>query len=745
MKRMSENVQYADVIVDISHESVDRAFQYRIPDFLADKLEPGMPVSIPFGAGNAKRMGYVTGISENPRYPVEKIKELYGIAEEDVSVEASLIRLAGFIKKQYGSTMIAALKTVLPVRQKVKSQEKRTLELAMDTARARLCLDEMKRKRQTARARLLEALIREGPLAYESVTGGLNISAKTVREMETRGYLRLKSENSYRLPVKAVQAGVPPKKLSGNQRYIVDEIRKELDFGNRRVFLLHGITGSGKTEVYMELIDGVVKQGRQAIVLIPEIALTYQTVQRFVDRFGGRVSVMNSRLSQGEKYDQCERARKGELDVIIGPRSALFTPFPRLGMIIIDEEHEGSYKSESMPRYHARDVALEMAGYHDAGVVLGSATPSMESYYKAMNGEYRLFTLKERLSGGSLPSVYTVDLREELKEGNRSIFSRRLRELIADRLGKKEQIMLFLNRRGYAGFISCRSCGHVMKCPHCDVSLSEHRGGKLICHYCGYEQPSVKKCPECGSPYILGFKAGTQQIEEQLARFFPQARVLRMDADTTRRKESYDQILSAFARQEADILVGTQMIVKGHDFPMVTLVGVLAADLSLHCNDFRAGERTFQLLTQAAGRAGRGSRPGEVVIQTYQPEHYSVIYAAKQDYEGFYEAELAYRELGGYPPAQHMLAVLAAAGDEGRAADVAAGLAGKARENTRYVIGPAPGAISKIKDVYRYVFYIKHREYAELVRIKDILEHYIEERDYKKENIQFDFDPMNTY
>ncbi|MDE6674498.1 MAG: primosomal protein N', partial [Acetatifactor sp.] len=338
----------------------------------------------------------------------------------------------------------------------------------------------------------------------------------------------------------------------------------------------------------------------------PEIALTYQTLMRFYRRFGDRVSVLNSSLSAGEKYDQCERARCGDIDVIIGPRSALFVPFPEVGLILMDEEHEASYKSESTPKYHARETAIYLASLYGASVVLGSATPSMEAAYRAGLGQFRPLYLTRRLTGGSLPQVYTIDLREELRQGNRSIFSRKLQELLADRLDRGQQSMLFINRRGFAGFISCRACGHVMKCPHCDVSLSEHKGGRLVCHYCGYETPGVHICPSCGSKYISGFRAGTQQIEERLQAMFPTMRILRMDADTTRTKDSYEQILSAFAAGEADVLVGTQMIVKGHDFPNVTLVGVLAADLSLSVGDYRAGERTFQLLTQAAGRAGRG-------------------------------------------------------------------------------------------------------------------------------------------
>lgn len=430
---------------------------------------------------------------------------------------------------------------------------------------------------------------------------------------------------------------------------------------------------------------------------------------------------------------------------MIGPRSALFTPFLKLGVIIIDEEHESSYKSEAMPKYHARETALQIAAMCGASVVMGSATPSVDAYYRAKKGEYRLYQMCTRAAGSMLPSVYTVDLREELKQGNRSVFSRRLKELMEQRLQRGEQTMLFLNRRGYAGFVSCRACGKVMKCPHCDVSLSEHRNGMLVCHYCGYEERKMQKCPVCGSKYLMGFKAGTEQIEEAIHREFPTARVLRMDADTTRRKGSYEKILSSFAEEEADILLGTQMIVKGHDFKSVTLVGVLAADLSLNQNDYRAGERTFQLLTQAAGRAGRGDKPGEVVIQTYQPEHYSIVHAAAQDYEGFYEEEILYREMLRYPPVEHMLAVLICSAEQEKGMELAKRLSEKAQEQEVRIVGPAEAAVGKISDMYRHLFYVRHEDYQMLVRCKDVLEKELREMELRSQTVQFDFDPMSCY
>lgn len=745
--------RFANIIIDISHEKVDRPFQYKIPPGLQGLLEPGSSVKVPFGAGNRLRQGYVIEVTDRAEYPPEKLKEVDSIIKDSVSVEADAVKLASWMKRTYGSTMIAALKTVLPVKQAMKPKEKKKIVRKMNREEVTSLLGECMRKHQSARARLLSQLAAEPVLPYELVTGKLNISPSTLRSLEGAGVLSVEAENYYRNPVRIETGPEIRNRLSDEQKKISDQILTDYDEGIRKTYLIHGITGSGKTEVYLSLIEGMIARGKQCIVLIPEIALTYQTLLRFYKRFGDRVSVMNSTLSAGEKYDQCERAKRGDIDVIIGPRSALFVPFSNLGMIVMDEEHEGSYKSESMPRYHARETAGFLAGLKRASLVLGSATPSLEAYSRAKCGEYGLFTLNRRLTGGTLPSVYTIDLREELKKGNRSIFSMKLQELMEQRLQRKEQIMLFLNRRGYAGFVSCRSCGYVMKCPHCDVSLSQHVGGRMVCHYCGYETRQPDKCPTCSSPYILGFKAGTQQIEEQLHKRFPGARVLRMDADTTRRKDSYEEILSAFSEEKADILVGTQMIVKGHDFPNVTLVGVLAADLSLNDSDYRCGERTFQLLTQAAGRAGRGEKPGEVVIQTYRPDHYSIVRAASQNYEAFYEEEMLYRELAGYPPASHMMAILVTSKEEQTGKKLAREIgnilkemwADTERKDRVNIIGPASACVSKINDIYRFVIYCKHKDYDSLVACKDKIEGYLNETVHREQSVQFDFDPMDSY
>ena len=575
-------------------------------------------------------------------------------------------------------------------------------------------------------------------------------SSSVIQGLERDGVVRQISRVQYRNPFagKFEQTGIQ-RTLTEEQKNAVDGIWDEYAQGIRKTYLLEGVTGSGKTEVYMELISRVIAEGKQAIVLIPEIALTFQTVRRFYERFGDRVSVMHSRLSEGERYDQFLRAKAGEIDVMIGPRSALFTPFSQIGVMIIDEEHEGAYKSETVPRYDAREVAAVRAKKHGASLILGSATPSVETSRRAREGKFGWYRLTSRIGQAILPEVSVVDLREELRDGNRSIFSRRLLSAMDDRLKKRQQTMLFLNRRGLSGFVSCRSCGKSIRCPHCDVTLSLHKDGSLRCHYCGYRIPMPKNCPSCGSPYISGFRAGTQQIEREVHRLFPQARVLRMDYDTTRTRESYEQILSAFGNGQADILVGTQMIVKGHDFPDVTLVGIVAADISLYASDYRAAERTFQLLTQAVGRAGRGSKAGEAVIQTYMPEHYSIQTAAKQDYDAFYEQEILYRELMGYPPVDEMLGIYLSGKDLEKLESCAEQLAEwirNAHVEGLCLIGPADAALARKNDSYRKVIYMKHEKKIILLKIKKLLEQQIAGTDnWNDIFIQFDYNPLQAY
>lgn len=744
-------MKFANIIVDISLEKLDRTFQYRVPEELQGILKEGMQVRIPFGNGGRTLTGYVLELTDTCEWDEKKLKPILGLAEKGIRLEGQLIALAAWMRRTYGSTMNQALKTVLPVKKSVQEKISRKVRLAVTKEEAEAALAEMERKHQTARVRIIKALLEQTgqDMDYAAAQKELGLTAATARKLMELGLIRIEADTIFRNPIRPSEVQAHPFTLYPAQQAIVEDVAARAAAGDLRPSLIHGVTGSGKTEVYMELIAAVLEQGKEAVVLIPEIALTFQTVLRFYRRFGDQVSIIHSKLSAGERYDQFERARRGEVKVMIGPRSALFTPFPRLGVIVIDEEHEGSYKSENAPRYHAREAAIERARMCGAFVVLGSATPSVDSYERTKEGLYRLYELPFRVENRAMPETEVVDLREELRMGNRSIFSARLKELMEDRLRKGEQIMLFLNRRGYAGFVSCRACGHVIKCPHCDVSLSLHHGGRMVCHYCGYQTVQPKKCPSCGSAYIGAFRAGTQQVAEAAAKTFPGARILRMDFDTTRQKGGYERILEAFSKKQADILVGTQMIVKGHDFPGVTLVGALAADLSLYAGDYRAAERTFQLLVQAAGRAGRGTTPGTAVIQTYSPEHYSIETAADQDYKAFFEKEMAFRRMMNYPPAAHLMALYLMSEDEEALNRGAVRLKALAISHTRQeiaLIGPSDAGLSKLKDVYRKVLYLKCTEMNYLTEWKGWLEAVLpKEKQLSTFNIQFDMDPVNPF
>ena len=524
--------KYANIIVDISHEKLDKTFQYLVPEELQAQVEVGVLVDIPFG--NRSITGYVVELTNEAEFEESRLKPIIGVKQGSVPIESQLIELAGWMRDNYGGTMNQALKTVIPIKQKTKAIERKRLKLLIDREEAIHTLALYEAKHATAKAKLLRALMEDMILDQSLVTQKLHVSTNTIKSLEKDKVIEIEITKEYRNPVNHLESKGYHLTLNEKQQEIVDKITQDMEAGEPKTYLLKGVTGSGKTEVYMELIAETIAKGKQAIVLIPEIALTFQTVMRFYNRFGDRVSIMNSRLSQGERYDQYLRAKNGDIDIMIGPRSALFVPFERLGLIIIDEEHESSYKSETIPRYHARETAIKRACQNGASVVLGSATPSLDSYYHAKTGKYELLELTQRVQEKPLPNCEVIDLREELRNGNRSILSERLQELMEDRLAKKQQIMLFINRRGVAGFMSCRACGHVIKCPHCDVSLSQHNNGKMVCHYCGYEEPEPSLCPECGSKYISGFKAGTQKIEEMVSKRFPQARVLRMDFDTTR-------------------------------------------------------------------------------------------------------------------------------------------------------------------------------------------------------------------
>lgn len=727
---MSE--RYADVIVDLTAK-LDRVFQYRIPDELAGQIVPGTCVEIPFGRSDRITRGYVIGIQETPGIDPARIKAIAAVSGRGIGAESGLIRLAAWMKKTYGSSMIQALRTTLPVRERETRKTEDEIGLAVDDTRAEEILSEYRRKHFSAKERLLALLIRKKRVNRAEAQKELKVTLPTIRSMEKEGVIRVDSSEIDRLPSVLLSGGREPGEpavLSREQTAVRDGILRSFREEPDRPCFLAGVTGSGKTLVYMDLAERTLSEGMEVIVLIPEIALSWQIVRRFAARFGKKVAVLHSRMGKAERYDEFERVKRGEAKIVIGPRSALFTPFSNPGLIIIDEEQESAYQSDETPRYDAREAAIERGRIEDARVLLGSATPSFDSFYRAETGRYRLFTMKERYGGAVLPAVSVVDMRRELRAGNTSMLSGALKAEIAKRLDRHEQTILFLNKRGFTSFISCRSCGHVIKCPHCDVSLTAHRGGKLICHYCGYEQPMVQRCPECGSPHISGFRAGTEMAESVVKKEFPEAEVLRMDFDTTRGKDGHEKIVEAFAKHQADILIGTQMIVKGHDFPDVTLVGVLLADLSLFASDYRSGERTWQLLVQAVGRAGRGDKKGLALIQTYHPDEPCILSAAKQDYRSFYEQEMKVRRVLGYPPCGCLLAVHASGRSEEKL-DTAMRYLVKYfsminRKKQAQLIGPAPETVSKIKDYHRRVLYIKTGTEETAVHIRALLEEYIE-------------------
>ena len=739
---------YIDVIVDISVNSLDRIFQYRVPEELLDAVTVGCQVNVPFGSGNRRRQAYVIGVDTVLAYDASKIKDILGVTKAPAAT-GQLIALADWMHERYGCTMAQALKTVLPVKKSVK-EVKRTAYFLADREGAQQLLEKSRKsRREKARVRLLEAMLKEGCMSKETVTGVLQISASTMKSILQTGVIREETSQVYRNPVRQRLDGWQEVCLNDEQMNAVASIWQNAAICREHwsreqgMHLLYGITGSGKTEVYMALMEKVLNEGRQIIVLIPEISLTLQTVSRFYARFGSQIAVMNSRLSAGERYDQYMRAKRGEASIMIGPRSALFTPFDKLGLIIIDEEHESAYQSEIVPRYQAAEVAARRAEMSGALVVLGSATPSVAVYQKAREGMIGLHRLTQRARTGSrLPDVKVVDLREEFRMKNRGILSQSLHEAMDACLKRGDQMMLFLNRRGYAGFVSCRSCGYVVKCRHCDVSMTVHHHTLLKCHYCGSEQPMPRVCPSCGSPYIAGFGVGTQKVEEFVQKEFPEARILRMDRDTTSGKDDMGRILQTFSEGGADILIGTQMIVKGHDFANVTLVGILAADLSLFAGDYQSSERTFQLLTQAAGRAGRGDRPGEVIIQTYQPEQYCIPTAAAQDYDSFYSQEIRFRQMLHYPPDRQMMVMLAEGEHDqqtGQAVQKLREIAGEADFEAVEFIGPSRAGIAKAKDLYRYTMYMKHQDIKELMRLRDFLEGYLK-WSQQFSNIYFTFD-----
>lgn len=574
-----------------------------------------------------------------------------------------------------------------------------------------------------------------------------HLTRQSLSTLAQKGLLKIETVEQLRDPYSgSVEQKTKPLPLTDEQAKAIRPIICSVENNQDQIFLCHGVTGSGKTEIYLQAIERVIELGKQAIVLVPEISLTPQMVHRFKARFGDEVAVMHSALSRGEKYDEWRKIREGKVNVAVGARSAVFAPFENLGLIIIDEEHETSYKQEDNPRYHARDVAIRRGKINGCPVVLGSATPSLESYARAKKKVYTLLTLKERFNHHPMPPVKVIDMREEMRDGNHSMFSKELFEKITDRLNKHEQTVLFLNRRGYSTFVMCRSCGTVIKCPHCDISLTYHRASHMLkCHYCGFEMRSPDTCPACGSDSMRYFGSGTQKVEAELNRLLPEARVIRMDVDTTRQKGGHEKLLRQFGGHQADILLGTQMIAKGLDFPEVTLVGVLAADSMLHLPDFRASEKTFQLLTQVSGRAGRHELPGEVIIQSYTPEHYAIIDAAGHDYERFFSQEMQIRHRHGYPPFYYLALINVTHPEAAVAADAAGRIASILKKNlssAAHVLGPVVPSVARIKDRYRFQCMVKYKREPELIPLLGKIERHFQETGKDSLQLSIDMNPV---
>lgn len=652
---------YAEVIVDISHQDVDRIFEYSFTDC---RIVPGSRVLVPFGNKNLE--GIVVGVKEKSEYSPEKIKGIKELLEEIPALTKETLKLSEFISKTCYVTRAQAMRLFLPAEmRKGRIREKYVKVLRYnENCDFDGVISSLRKTAEKQRAFLL--FIKENK-EIEQAKANEKFGAQAVKAIVEKGAIIVTEEQIFRSPYKDIKEREKEIVLTPRQRLAVESIENT----DKTVSLIYGVTGSGKTEVYLELIDNVIKKGCSAIMLVPEISLTPQMLKVLRSRFGEKAAILHSGLSAGERYDEWWRLRSGEAKIAIGARSAIFAPVENLGMIIIDEEHDGSYTSESAPRYQTLDVAKFRAKFANAKIVLGSATPSIESYLLAQNGEYNLCVLPDRINKKPLPDIEIVDMRKEIRRGNNSPFSLALKEELKECLDKGNQAIIFLNQRGYSKTVICSECGHVQKCTACDVSLTYHKEDEsLLCHYCGAKYKMIKACTECGSPYIRYGGVGTERIVLELQKLFPDSKILRMDRDTTQNKEGHFKILSQFAERKADILVGTQMIAKGHDFPAVTLVGILDADQSLHFSDFRSGERTFQLLTQVSGRSGRASETGKVVLQTYSPDNPVLSYAINYDYEGFYEHEISIRKATAFPPYTTIARVLIQGANEENALSV---------------------------------------------------------------------------
>ncbi|WP_066053102.1 primosomal protein N' [Robertmurraya korlensis] len=777
----------ASVIVDVPAKQTDRPFDYRIPEHLEGIIIPGMRVVVPFGPRRIQ--GFVISIQESSEF--EKLRDIIAPMDIVPVLNEELLQLGDWLSKETLCYRISAYQVMLPAALKAKYEKRirvttdinllpqvlqrvfgkslivnfdgidndawKALQKEISSGHVEFIyevkerVNKKKRKyvmpdvsekeladslklisiQATKQREIIEFFIENpAPFPMQLLMNELTTSSSAIKGLVKKGILKEEEVEVYRDPYEnRVFDRTQPLALTSEQKNAIAPVLQTIEEDLHKVFLLYGVTGSGKTEVYLQSIQRVLEKGKEAIVLVPEIALTPQMVKRFKGRFGDEVAVMHSGLSTGEKYDEWRKIQRKEVKVVVGARSAIFAPFENLGIIIIDEEHETSYKQEENPRYHARDVAIQRAKKYGCPVVLGSATPALESFARAKKGVYELLTLPSRMNSGPMPHVEVVDMREELREGNRSMFSRILMEKLKDRLEKREQTVLFLNKRGHSSFVMCRDCGYVVNCPDCDISLTYHRfSERMKCHYCGYESLVPTNCPECQSEHIRYFGTGTQKIEEELGKVLPEARVIRMDVDTTSKKGAHEKLLTEFGEGKADILLGTQMIAKGLDFPKITLVGVLSADTMLHIPDFRSSEKTFQLLTQVSGRAGRHELTGEVIVQTYTPEHYSIQFAAQQDYDLYYEREMQIRKLHHYPPFYYISLITVSHENLMKVVSVTEKITGYVRNSLSpeaIVLGPVASPIPRIKNRYRYQCLIKYKREPQLGRaIKTVLDQY---------------------
>ncbi len=729
-------MKYCGVIVNNESIALDKLFTYRIPENLIGVVEIGQHINVPFGKGNRLKDAFVLSMfdeCENTDY----LKEIANICNIEPVLSSENIRVINLMRKRYLCTYLEGIKLFLP--RGLLKGKKEKVKLVLYTNK------ELYGKYEEEKYASIYNTVKENSAKYSrnELSKEFDYSLSSINTLIKHEFLVIKEKKVNRVD-KRVFPYLPKKELTIDQQIAIEEIINS----KRNEILLHGVTGSGKTEIYMTLVEEMLEEGKQSIILVPEIALTPQMVERFKGRFGKDITVYHSKLSEGEKYDEWYRVKSGKVKIAIGARSALFLPFNELGLIVVDEEHESTYKSDSDPKYLATEIALIKGNIENCKVILGSATPNIETYYKFQRNFWKIISLEKRVDGAEMPKIELIDMRNELENNNKSFLSTKLYEEINDRLEKKEQIILFLNRRGFSTFISCRKCGHVFKCNNCDISLTYHqKSGMLHCHYCGYKESSTKICPECGSKYVKYFGLGTERIQDEMEKLFPQAEILRMDYDTTRSKDAYESIYLDFKNKKADILIGTQMIAKGLDFPNVTLVGIIAADLTLNLPDFRANERTYQLITQVSGRAGRGLKEGKVILQTYSPDNYAILYAVNNDYHGFLEEELKIREIMNYPPFGRVMMINVYSENEKILIKSVHEFSNKLKAfyGGKYnILGPCPSHISKIMNQYRWQIMIKgSMEYADALKIKNMV-YDMSKSTYNKIKVGLDMNPYNT-